>query len=198
MQDPGKRKLAASGSDEGVLEMVPEEREEGEFDSFYVRITEPMDYVLTEELIQRFIDHGNFLIEDGQEESHGPLTIKSFQLHEPDVPEPPPDPWSDESRSQVEVPRPATLVELPERGDNLSSDPLATKAVSATTTALAAFAVSFLGVVALVNMRSACRPQRSSSISFRRADVLALAQDVQYSSVACELSPSSTIIAANA
>lgn len=53
-----------------------------EFDTFTVRIVKPMNYELTEELIQKFIDQGSLRIEDGREDALGPIYIKDFELQD--------------------------------------------------------------------------------------------------------------------
>lgn len=79
-----QRRLSAAHQE---VEEVDENAEDaGEpFNMFTVHITGPMNYDLTEDLVQRFIERGAFRIEDGSEDTHGPIYIQSFELR--DLPE---------------------------------------------------------------------------------------------------------------
>lgn len=180
------RKLTESDARSG-FEPFEEEPEEGEFDTFTVQITTPMNYAFTEELLQRFLDNRVFLIEDGREETHGPIFVQDFRLLEPEQPK--------------EISGLSELAELPRQEYSEPSGSPASAATFSSTmpTAMAAFVVAVLGMVAVVNVRSACRPQRSAGTSFYGTDVLRLAhKDVHYSSVACEVSPTTSPVAADA
>merc|ERR1719296_303593 len=169
-----------------------EEGESGHFDRFTVHITAPMDYELTEELLQELIDRKAFNIQDGREDELGPISIKSFKLQR-SVAERNAAHFA-AMKEQVDLQHPSMLsMEVPALGD----DPALEEGVGGTTakvvnmtTALAAFAVAVLGVAALVNMRSACRPQSPGSPARYRPNALSVSNEQRhYYSVACELSP---------
>merc|ERR1712190_73214 len=52
-----------------------------EFDTFTVRIHQPLQYDLTPSLLRRLVSQGAFHgIEDGREDEYGPIFIKDFEL----------------------------------------------------------------------------------------------------------------------
>jgi len=73
-----KRRLAQEDYDD------EDRADDTEFDTFSVRITQPMQYEIEESLIRALIKRGAFNgIEDGREETHGPIYIEDFELRDP-------------------------------------------------------------------------------------------------------------------
>jgi len=61
-----------------------EEVEGAELDSFILRVTEPIHYELTDELLEKFRRQGAFRgISDGRERTHGPVEVASLKLRRP-------------------------------------------------------------------------------------------------------------------
>lgn len=76
---------------EGEYEIVyddtlPPEADGEEFDTIYVRITQPMDYVITQELLDLFVHRNAFAFKDGSEAELGPISVKHVHFVDHDKP----------------------------------------------------------------------------------------------------------------
>lgn len=52
------------------------------YNAFTVEISEPMDYEISEQILKTLMHQGAFKIEDGREDTHGPLQVEGFELHD--------------------------------------------------------------------------------------------------------------------
>mmetsp|Transcript_12886 Transcript_12886/g.28711 ORF Transcript_12886/g.28711 Transcript_12886/m.28711 type:complete len:1300 (+) Transcript_12886:61-3960(+) len=78
------RRLNIEEEIDGDADHEADDHDDTEFNQFTVRITQPMHYELTEELLRTFLVRGAFRgISDGRENTHGPMEVVDVSLREP-------------------------------------------------------------------------------------------------------------------